>query len=79
MAPSAFRVDLSRGVPTALETFISPGIRSWRVSFPVDSCASKKLDPRRNDRGGRKDSMMSEVMVSAMWSIEVESKSVGDR
>lgn len=79
MAPSAFRVDLSRGVPTVLETFISTRIRSWKVLFPVDSCAWKKREPRRNDRGGRNDSMMSEVMVSAMWSIEVESKSVGDR
>lgn len=79
MAPSAFRVDLSRGVPTALETFISPRTRSWRVLFPVDLRASKELEPRPNDRDGGKDSMMSEMMVSGMRSIEVESKSAGNR
>lgn len=62
MAPSAFRVDLSRSVPTALETFISPRIRSWRVLFPVDLRASKELEPRNDRDGGKVHSMMSEVM-----------------
>lgn len=65
MAPSAFRVDLSRSVPTALETFISPRIRrvsNWRVLFPVDLRASKELEPRNDRDGGKVHSMMSEVM-----------------